>query len=87
MLHLILHILYYLLLAVIVGYVLIAYFPHWRYHPLGELVHNIGEAILRPIQRIIPPIRTGNGATLDISPAVCLIVAGLLMEALDIAIK
>ncbi len=41
-----------------------------RYHPLVRILYTLTDPLLRPLQRIIPPI----GGALDISPAVALIV-------------
>ncbi len=80
------NILYSVLVVLVVGNVLIAYFPQWRYHPVGELIYNCSEPLLQPIRRVIPPIQTGSGSRLDISPAICLFVAFLIVEAIDMGL-
>jgi len=83
MLHNILLVLYDALVVLLVGNMLLSYFPRWRYHPLGQLISRCSEPLLQPIRRIIPPIKTGNGARLDFSPAICLFIIYLLLEVLD----
>lgn len=39
-------------------------------HPLVQLLYSLTDPLLKPLQRLIPPI----GGTLDISPAVALIL-------------
>lgn len=39
-------------------------------HPLVRILYNLTDPLLKPLQRLIPPI----GGTLDISPAVALIL-------------
>ena len=39
-------------------------------HPLVRILYSLTDPLLKPIQRLIPPI----GGTIDISPAVALIV-------------
>ncbi len=70
-----LYLLYAILLALILGNVLISYFPDWRYHRVGALIYSISEPLLAPVRRLIPPIQTGNGQRIDITPAVCLVAA------------
>ena len=40
------------------------------YHPLVRILYKVTDPVLKPLQRIIPPI----GGALDISPAVALIL-------------
>ena len=40
------------------------------YHPLVRILYTLTDPLLKPLQRVIPPI----GGALDISPAVALIV-------------
>jgi len=40
------------------------------YHPLVRILYALTDPVLKPLQRVIPPI----GGALDISPAVALIV-------------
>lgn len=80
MIHQAIHLLYYLLVVLVVGHVLMAYFPDWRYHPLGAMIFRISDPLLAPIRRLIPPIQTGSGARLDISPAVLLTLGWIITE-------
>lgn len=79
----IVHLLYLVLLVLVIGNVLMAYFPQWRYHPLGDLIYRLSEPLLEPIRRLRPPIQTGNGARLDLSAAICLLIAYIIVEIID----
>lgn len=83
MVHMILQILYYVLVALIVGHVLISYFPQWRYHRFGEIVFRLSDPLLQPFRRLIPPIPTSSGASLDLSPLACLFAAFVLMAVIE----
>ena len=45
-------------------------------HPLVDLLYRITDPVLRPLQRIIPPI----GGAIDISPMVALILLEILRQ-------
>jgi len=40
------------------------------YHPLVRILYSLTDPLLKPLQRVIPPV----GGALDISPAVALIL-------------
>lgn len=45
-------------------------------HPLIILLHRLTDPVLRPLQRIIPPI----GGTIDVSPIVALILLEIVRQ-------
>jgi len=47
-------------------------------HPLVRILYSLTDPLLKPLQRIIPPI----GGTLDISPAVALILLYIVQRVL-----
>jgi YggT family protein len=62
----------------ILARVILSYLPQYRYSQFGEFVYNITEPVLRPFQRVIPPM-----GMLDISPMVAiitLIIAQAILE-------
>ena len=52
----------------LIGYVLLSWFPNARESFIGELLGKLTEPYLRPFRKIIPPI----GGMIDISPIVAL---------------
>ena len=48
------------------------------FHPLVRILYSLTDPLLKPLQRIIPPI----GGTLDISPAVALILLYIVQRVL-----
>lgn len=48
--------------------------PHAAYHPVGQLLHQIVEPILRPARKILPPI---NG--IDLSPILAIILIAAIL--------
>ena len=48
------------------------------YHPLVRILYSLTDPLLKPIQRLIPPI----GGTIDISPAVALILLYIVQRVL-----
>ncbi|MFA5928366.1 MAG: YggT family protein [Candidatus Margulisiibacteriota bacterium] len=59
--------------------VIISWIPHDPYHPLINIIYQITEPILRPIQGIVPPSRMGG---LDISPIIALFLLSFLKSAI-----
>ena len=47
-------------------------------HPLVDLLYRITDPVLRPLQRIIPPI----GGAIDISPIIALLLLEVLRQVL-----
>jgi len=47
-------------------------------HPLVRILYSLTDPLLKPIQRLIPPI----GGTIDISPAVALILLYIVQRVL-----
>ena len=62
----------------IIGRSLLSWFPDTRNHPLVDLLHQITDPIIVPIQRIVP--RMGM---FDISPMIAFIV----LQIISIAIR
>ncbi|WP_214827084.1 YggT family protein [Exiguobacterium algae] len=55
---------------VLIGYILLSWFPNARESKFGQVLSFLCEPFLAPFRRIIPPI----GGMLDISPIVALFV-------------
>ncbi len=55
---------------VLIGYILLSWFPNARESMFGQILSFLCEPFLAPFRRIIPPI----GGMLDISPIVALFV-------------
>jgi YggT family protein len=56
--------------------VLLSWFPKFRWHPVGRIVFNLTEPMLRPFRRILPLMRLRRGTVaMDFSP-VLLLLAG-----------
>jgi YggT family protein len=65
---------------VILGAILLSWFPVPTDHPIGAVKRGLSavtEPVLRPIRRILPPVRLG-GAAIDLSPLVLLLAVRLL---------
>jgi YggT family protein len=65
----------YLYFLAVFAWVVLSWIPMSSGHPLGRVKHfldRIIEPVIRPIRRVIPPIRLGGGA-LDLSPVILLI--------------
>ena len=71
-----------LLTLLIVFRVLLSWFPNYRYHPLGELVYNLTDPVIAPIQRLVP-----NTGMLDFSPMIAIIVLLVLQQLLDYVVR
>ncbi|MGF1472691.1 MAG: YggT family protein [Rubrobacteraceae bacterium] len=77
---------YYILLAFIIAWVLIGWFPAYPssgfLQALYDLVGRVVNPILRPIRSVLPPLNLG-GMSLDLSPIVAIfalsIARGLLL--------
>ena len=54
----------------IVARVLLSWVNVSPYHPLVRILYSLTDPLLKPLQRVIPPV----GGALDISPAVALIL-------------
>ncbi|OEH91183.1 YggT family protein [Bacillus solimangrovi] len=57
---------------VIIGYILMSWFPNARESGLGQFIGRIVEPYLEPFRRIIPPL-----GMIDISPIVAIFVLSL----------
>ncbi|MCX7642811.1 MAG: YggT family protein [Armatimonadetes bacterium] len=57
----------------------ISWFRPSHYHPIVKWVENTTDPILAPIQRILPPWKTGG---LDFSPAIATLVAWIVARVL-----
>ncbi|MCI0424588.1 MAG: YggT family protein [Actinobacteria bacterium] len=64
-----------LYLIAVFAWVVLSWIPMSSGHPLGKVQYYLDRIIgpvIRPIRRVIPPIRLGGGA-LDLSPIILLI--------------
>lgn len=57
----------------------ISWFRPSHYHPIVRWVENTTDPILAPIQRILPPWKTGG---LDFSPAIAILIAWVITQIL-----
>lgn len=67
-----------LLMFLFIGLMIVSFIAGNSYHPATTFLYQITRPILRPIQKIIPPI----GGTLDLSPMLVLVVAYLIQNSL-----
>jgi YggT family protein len=70
----------YLYFLAIFAWVVLSWIPMSSDHPLGRVrafLDRIIEPVIRPIRRVIPPLRLGGGA-LDLSPIILLVGIQLL---------
>lgn len=82
--HDILNFAFYFMTALILGSVVISWFPRLRWNPVGMWVYDVSERLLKPFRAVLRPINLGGGAGIDLSPllaffAVQLIYTGLVM--------
>ncbi len=54
---------------VVIARVILSWLPQYRYSTIGQMVYSISEPILRPIQRVVPPM-----GMLDMTPMVAIIL-------------
>ena len=73
--------LFYSVQIAIIGNVLISWVPSLRANPLGRVIHQAGDAILRPFQHLLSSLGMG-GSGLDFSPVVALNVVQLVYQLL-----
>lgn len=68
---------------IILADVIISWIPSLdRYHPLVIAIRRITRPIYRPIQRLIPPEKTGY---VDVSPAIAILglyIIGMILESI-----
>lgn len=69
------------------GSVLLTWFPRFRWHPLGRLVFRITEPILQPIRRLLVPLRIGQGIGIDFSPVLVMAVVEIIYLGLMFLLK
>jgi YggT family protein len=70
----------YIYFLAVFAWVVLSWIPMSYGHPLGRIkqfLDRIIEPVIRPIRRVIPPIRLGGGA-LDLSPLILIIGIQLL---------
>lgn len=64
---------YYILLAFILAWILIGWFPHYPSNSLLQTVYDVVgrvvDPIMRPVRSVIPPLNLG-GMALDLSPII-----------------
>jgi YggT family protein len=80
----VLHFIFLIYLIIVLVRVLSSYFPQPR-SPVAvraeRVVYNATEPVLRPLRRIVPPLRVG-GMMLDLSPAIAVVILGILADRL-----
>jgi YggT family protein len=65
------YIIYRIALYLIIARVVISWIPSLRYNPIGKVVIQLVDPVLRPLQRLLPPSKTGG---IDLSPLLALIL-------------
>jgi YggT family protein len=68
----------------VLAWVVLSWIPISSEHPLGRIqsfLDRIIEPVIRPIRRVVPPLRLGGGA-LDLSPIILLVGIQLLRRLL-----
>ena len=60
-------------ILLILARVLLSLFPQYRYHPVGEMIFNLTDPIIVPIQRILPSV-----GMFDFSPMVAVVLLSIL---------
>lgn len=66
----ILKIMMYAVTALMLGSVIISWFPRLRWYPIGRLIYQLSEAPLQVVRRFLRPLNLGGGVGLDFSPLV-----------------
>ncbi len=77
MIYLLLYIVYLLVIGLILVNIILPWIPQARSHPLGRLLYRVSDPLLAPFRAIVPPIKLGYGASLDLSPILCYVVLRL----------
>lgn len=65
----------YIYFLAVFAWVVLSWIPMSSGHPLGRVqafLDRIIEPVIRPIRRVVPPLRLGGGA-LDLSPIILLV--------------
>lgn len=75
-------ILFQLLILFIIGRVILSWLPQYRYSRIGNFIFEITEPILRPFQRLIPPV-----GMMDLSPMVATIALWFIWQVVDVLIQ
>jgi YggT family protein len=74
-------IIYRIVLYLIIARAVISWIPSLRYNPIGKVIIQLVDPMLRPLQRLVPPSKTGG---IDLSPLLALIllqiIYGLLVK-------
>ncbi len=68
-----------MLLLLMLARCVISWFRPSHYHPIVRWVEKTTDPLLAPIQRILPPWKTGG---LDFSPAIVLLIAWVIARVL-----
>lgn len=66
----------------IIGRVLLSWFPQYRYHPIGEMIFSLTDPIILPFQRIVP-----NVGMFDFSPMIAIVVLNIVQVILVTALR
>jgi YggT family protein len=61
--------------------IILPWIPALHGHPIGRLLWGLGEVVLAPFRRLIPPIRSGS-MSVDLSPLLCLVAIRLVTNLL-----
>lgn len=76
---------YYALLALVLAWILISWFPTYPSNPVLQKVYDVVDRaagpIMRPTRRVVPTVNLG-GFALDLSPMVVLLVLSIARELL-----
>jgi YggT family protein len=65
------YIIYRIALYLIIARAVISWIPSLRYNPIAKLIIQLVDPALRPLQRLVPPSKTGG---IDLSPLLALIL-------------
>jgi YggT family protein len=71
------NVLYYALLVLLIGRLVISLANISPYHPVAQIVYRFTEPLLNPVRRILPP-----SAGLDFSPMIVWLLAALIRQVL-----
>jgi YggT family protein len=70
-----------LMSLLIIARVLLSWFPQARHNIIGEIIYNVTDPVIVPIQRVLPTV-----GMFDFSPIVALIALQIVQMILDTAL-
>jgi YggT family protein len=73
----VINVLYYALLILLIGRIIISLANISPYHPIAQIVYRLTEPLLGPIRRLLPP-----AAGLDFSPMILWLLAAVVRRVL-----